>query len=155
MKRLNISQALKYKMITDEQASQLRCESRRRNRDICQPETFCALSNLSPQVRLWRLVAPVYPGRAKWEYSRAVPGRQFRIDIAFPAEKLAIEVDGWQYHGMRKKDFQRDRIKQNLLVIHGWKILRYFVYEINNQQDNILYQIKTVLTCSNMPGGKK
>jgi len=64
------------------------------------------------------------------EYSPGIKGRKFRIDLAFPGQKLAIEVDGWQHHGKFKKSFQKDREKQNLLVVNGWRVLRFFYKEI-------------------------
>lgn len=54
-----------------------------------------------------------------------MPNRRYRIDIAIPRSKLAIEVDGWEWHGKHKGDFQRDRERQNLLTLHGWRILRF------------------------------
>lgn len=64
--------------------------------------------------------------------SDAIPNRRFEIDIAFTAEKLAVEVDGWQYHGKYKSGFHRDRIKQNLLVCEGWRVLRFTAKQIYN-----------------------
>jgi very-short-patch-repair endonuclease len=64
------------------------------------------------------------------EFTNAVPGRRFRIDIALPASRLAIEVDGWEWHGKHKGDFTRDRERQNLLTLHGWRILRFTAGQI-------------------------
>ena len=47
-----------------------------------------------------------------------------RVDVAFPAERLAIEVDGFAYHSDRTR-FQRDRSRQNDLVRLGWTVLRF------------------------------
>lgn len=58
------------------------------------------------------------------EYS-PVPGRKYRIDFAFPADKLAIEIDGWQYHGKTLGAFRNDRTRQNELAVAGWLILRF------------------------------
>ena len=61
------------------------------------------------------------------------PVRQFRVvvddrvyflDLAYPEPKLAIEVDGFEYH--RGRDvFDRDRMRQNDLVRVGWTVLRF------------------------------
>lgn len=80
----------------------------------------------TPHDILWDAVEARWPGIARREHPNAVPGRRFRIDIAFPEPYyLAIEIDGWQFHGMRKGDFIRDRERQNLLCLHGWRILRF------------------------------
>lgn len=68
------------------------------------------------------------------EFEPHIDGRKFSIDLAFPDVKLAIEVDGWQYHGKYKSGFQKDRQRQNLLTIHGWRILRFFYKEIMNEE---------------------
>lgn len=46
------------------------------------------------------------------------------LDVAFPASRLAIEVDGWAYHSDVER-FRRDRRKQNAMVAVGWTVLRF------------------------------
>lgn len=38
--------------------------------------------------------------------------------------KLAIELDGWEFHRTRTS-FDDDRARANLLVAHGWTLLRF------------------------------
>ena len=53
-----------------------------------------------------------------------VDGRVYRLDLAYPAVMLAIEVDGFEYH--RGRDvFDRDRVRQKDLVRAGWTVLRF------------------------------
>ena len=85
--------------------------------------------DLLPQQRLWLALSRL-PG-AESEFKGAVPGRRFRIDIAFPSASLAVEVDGWQHHGRHKSDFTRDRERQNLLTLNGWRILRFSAGQIH------------------------
>jgi very-short-patch-repair endonuclease len=79
------------------------------------------------------------------EFENAVPGRKFRIDIAFPNQWLAIEMDGWQYHGKYLADFKRDREKQNLLTLNGWRILRFTASDVNNHLERSLDIIENAL----------
>lgn len=53
-----------------------------------------------------------------------VDGHLFRLDLAYPAEMLLIEGDGFGVHGTRSA-FEHDRSRQNLLVLHGWRPLRF------------------------------
>jgi very-short-patch-repair endonuclease len=46
------------------------------------------------------------------------------IDVAVPARRLAIEIDGWAFHHDIER-FQRDRARQNDLVMLGWTVLRF------------------------------
>ncbi|MFH1987408.1 MAG: DUF559 domain-containing protein [Pseudomonadota bacterium] len=79
---------------------------------------------------------------AELEFKGAVPGRKYRIDIAFPVSKVAVEVDGWEWHGKHKDDFTRDRERQNLLTENGWKILRYTAGQIRGDVHACVEQIK-------------
>lgn len=76
------------------------------------------------------------------EYQGAVPGRRFRLDIALPDIKLAVEVDGWQYHGKFKDAHAKDRERQNLLVLEGWQVLRFSAGQIYSETDKC---VKTIL----------
>ena len=97
-----------------------------------------------PHYLLWQGVTGKWP-TAKKEFSGAVPGRKFRIDIAFPDERLAIEVDGWQWHGKHLGDFKRDRDRQNELTMQGWRILRFTAGEIYKDLDGCLIKIRRSL----------
>ena len=67
---------------------------------------------------------------AQREFQGAVPGRRYRIDIALEAEKIAIEIDGWQYHGKFKSAHESDRERQNHLAVAGWLVLRFTAGQI-------------------------
>lgn len=100
-----------------------------------------------PQDILWSAVQERFGDQAEAEYKNAVPGRRFRIDIAFPKKKLAIEVDGWQYHGKHKGDFKKGSQRQNILTEHGWKFLRFTAGEIHNELDRCIGMIERVVSC--------
>lgn len=53
-----------------------------------------------------------------------IGGRTFRIDLAYPEQKLAIELDGWEFHRSRTA-FDSDRSRANLLVAQGWTLIRF------------------------------
>ena len=57
-------------------------------------------------------------------YPVEICGYPYWIDIAFPAVKLAIEVDGREFHEGADV-FERDRYRQNDLVNAGWRVLRF------------------------------
>ncbi len=53
--------------------------------------------------------------------------RRFRIDLAWPAAMIALEVDGGEYsHGRhgRGAGMQTDCEKQNRLALEGWAVFR-------------------------------
>ncbi|HEV2757938.1 MAG TPA: type IV toxin-antitoxin system AbiEi family antitoxin domain-containing protein [Acidimicrobiales bacterium] len=51
-------------------------------------------------------------------------GRTMRVDLAYPALRVAIELDGWEFHGTRTA-FDDDRARANLLVADGWSLVRF------------------------------
>lgn len=57
-------------------------------------------------------------------YPLWLAGTCYYLDIAFPERKLAIEIDGRAYHSDRDA-FERDRWRQNDIVLAGWRVLRF------------------------------
>jgi hypothetical protein len=51
-------------------------------------------------------------------------GRTAFIDLCYPTQRIAIEVDGWRVHGQRAA-FDADRVRANELVVLGWSLLRF------------------------------
>lgn len=58
--------------------------------------------------------------------------------------KLAIEVDGWEFHSGRSA-FERDRWRQNDLVLAGWRVLRFTAAMIRDQPELVVRQIEEAL----------
>jgi len=53
-----------------------------------------------------------------------IDGRTLRPDFLIPSAMLVIEVDGLDAHGSRDA-FDHDLERQNLLIAHGYQVLRY------------------------------
>lgn len=71
------------------------------------------------------LLAPDLKERTVLEYTFAPP-RKWRFDVAFVAEKLAIEIDGGQWAPMGgRHGADSDKIKLNQAAILGWRVLRF------------------------------
>lgn len=86
-------------------------------------------------------------GIAGWSanYPVLMGGRLIaRIDIAFPAQRLAIEVDGLAYHSDRSR-FQRDRTRQNELVNLGWTVLRFTWQDLTAHPDRVIAAVRLAL----------
>lgn len=62
----------------------------------------------------------------EWEY-KFEPSRDWRCDFAWPAHKLALEVEGGAWTNgrhTRGKGFLEDIAKYNRLAVLGWRLLR-------------------------------
>lgn len=99
----------------------------------------------APHRTLWHAVKRAFAGQAQLEYAGAVPGRRFRLDIAFVDARLAVEVDGWVHHGKFKSDFTRDRVRQNLLTLDGWRILHFTAGQIRRDTHGCIEIIREAL----------
>ena len=49
----------------------------------------------------------------------------YKIDIAYPDIKLAVECDGHEYHKDDKAQIERDQRRDKYLARKGWKTLRF------------------------------
>jgi very-short-patch-repair endonuclease len=68
-----------------------------------------------------------------------------RLDVAFIAQRIAIEVDGFAYHADRSR-FQRDRTRQNALVNLGWTVLRFTWQDITTRADLLIATVRSALS---------
>lgn len=65
-------------------------------------------------------------------------------DIAFPAQRLVIEVDGWAFH-RDLAAFRRDAQRQNALVVAGWTVVRVTWHDIVGDPDTVIATIRRVV----------
>lgn len=47
----------------------------------------------------------------------------FEVDVAWPAQRVVVELDGWEAHGGRHA-FAADRERDAILAEHGWLVVR-------------------------------
>jgi very-short-patch-repair endonuclease len=72
------------------------------------------------------------------------PFGTWRIDLAFPARKVAVEVDGWARH-VDAERFRADRRKQNALVRAGWDPLRSTWHDLDGRPAAAVEEIRATL----------
>lgn len=71
-------------------------------------------------------------------------------DFLDPALRLILEVDGYRTHGTWVA-FQDDRTRQNVLVTHGYTVLRYTAHDVRTRLGSILDEIAEVVTRTSQP----
>ncbi|MGH3785960.1 MAG: type IV toxin-antitoxin system AbiEi family antitoxin domain-containing protein [Pseudonocardiaceae bacterium] len=57
------------------------------------------------------------------------PVQGYLIDLAFPVQRVAVEVDGWAWHVAADR-FVDDRRRQNALVNLRWTVLRFTWHDL-------------------------
>lgn len=80
-------------------------------------------------------------GTGPWEPNLPVHDMSGRvvaeIDFAHVGLRIAIEVDGRAHHTSRRS-FERDRDRQNALVLDGWLVLRFTWEQITERPDEVV-----------------
>lgn len=71
-------------------------------------------------------------------------GLLYYIDIAFPAARLAIEIDG-RLHEDKADLFQSDRWRQNALVLAGWRVVRFTWEMVRDHPEVMIATIRRLL----------
>ncbi len=64
-----------------------------------------------------------FPAPAR-QYAISTATETLRADFAYPDTNVVIELDGQRWHSDADV-FQRDRRRQNALVVAGWEVLRF------------------------------
>ena len=84
-----------------------------------------------------------HAGITGWKANCPVAG--YEVDFAFIDFKIAIEVDGLAFHS-DAEDFQRDRVRQNVIALAGWQVLRFTWIDLTEYPDRVLATIKAAIS---------
>ena len=67
-----------------------------------------------------------------------------RIDFAWPRSLAGVESDGRRWH-TKVADFDRDRRRDRLSLLHRWTILRFTWFDFTRRPDEVLAQVRQLL----------
>jgi very-short-patch-repair endonuclease len=71
-------------------------------------------------------------------------GRKAYIDFAYPALKIAIELDGDETHSYLQSP--ADRARQNDLALLGWTVIRFSYDELVFTPGSVIEQMRIALS---------
>ncbi|MGO4446380.1 DUF559 domain-containing protein [Mycobacterium sp. 2YAF39] len=74
-----------------------------------------------------------------WRANYPVSG--YQVDVGFPNVRVAIEVDGLAFHSDADA-FVADRQRQNIITLHGWKVLRFTWIDLTQYPHRVVAEIK-------------
>jgi very-short-patch-repair endonuclease len=77
-------------------------------------------------------------GITGWRTNYPVGG--YKVDVGFPKQKVAIEVDGWAFHSDAEV-FVKDRNRQNKIALLGWKVLRFTWLDLIEYPERVIAEI--------------
>lgn len=66
--------------------------------------------------------------------------RTIRVDFAFPKARLAVELDGEEYHWGERAEC-RDRSRDRLLARIGWRVLRFTWNDVVRRPDEVVADV--------------
>jgi very-short-patch-repair endonuclease len=78
-------------------------------------------------------------GLTGWKTNYPIGG--YKVDVAFPEPKVAIEVDGWAFH-TDSEVFQTDRQRQNAIALLGWNVLRFTWLDLTEYPERVIATIR-------------
>ncbi len=82
-------------------------------------------------------------GITGWKANHPVAG--YEVDFAFTGPKIAIEIDGLAFHS-DADDFQRDRIRQNVITLAGWQVLRFTWLDLTEYPERVVAEVKRAIS---------
>jgi very-short-patch-repair endonuclease len=91
-----------------------------------------------------RLLVTLLRGAGISGWVLGYPFGPYRIDLAFPVERVAIEVDGWAWH-VDAARFRTDRRKGNALTRDGWDLLRFPWHTLDGEPAICIAEVEATL----------
>ncbi len=74
----------------------------------------------------------------------------FEVDVAWPEQRLIVEVDGFAFHSTRAA-FERDRLRDQALQAAGWRVMRITWRQIAETAEAVVARIAAALALSPRP----
>jgi very-short-patch-repair endonuclease/predicted transcriptional regulator of viral defense system len=68
----------------------------------------------------------------------------FEVDAVWPAQKLVVELDSWEYHRTRAA-FERDRQRDSALQLAGYRVIRVTQRRIERETADLVSELRALL----------
>ena len=82
-------------------------------------------------------------GITGWRTNYPVGG--YKVDVAFPHPKVAIETDGLAVHSDADV-FHQDRVRQNNITLLGWQVLRFTWLDLIEYPQRVIAVIRSAIS---------
>lgn len=76
---------------------------------------------------------------------RRFPGGPLMPDFRFDALRIVVEIDGWAFH-TDPEAFDGDRSRQNRISIGGWSVLRFTWFQLHEQPEWVVDQVRAMIS---------
>jgi very-short-patch-repair endonuclease len=75
------------------------------------------------------------------------------VDVLWPAAKLIVELDSWEFHSHRAA-FQRDRARDTRLLVAGYRTIRVTHDRLDQEASILATEIRELLRAQVVPSGE-
>jgi very-short-patch-repair endonuclease len=82
-------------------------------------------------------------GICGWTANQTVLG--YEVDVLFRAANVVVEVDGFAFH-TGPDSFERDRRKQNALVLAGYQVLRFTWLDLTEYPERVIALVQRAIS---------
>lgn len=96
------------------------------------------------ELMLWEVIERSDLPMPRRQVEVVANGASYRLDMAYPERRLALEGDGYGAHTERAT-FEKDRVRQNDLLLDGWLVLRFTWEQIIGHPEQVARSIRRAL----------
>jgi very-short-patch-repair endonuclease len=91
-----------------------------------------------------RLLVDAGLPRPDLELPVRVGGRPYRVDLAYPEQRVAIELDSVRWH-LNRESFDADAVKRNDLGLAGWRVLTFTYRTFRERPERLCASVRAAL----------
>jgi very-short-patch-repair endonuclease len=77
------------------------------------------------------------------QYPVVLRGRQYRLDLAYPRQRVAVEYDGEDHRSQQRA--RLDLVREAALAAAGWRVLRFDADEVLFRPERLVAAVRTEL----------
>ncbi|UZF57542.1 DUF559 domain-containing protein [Gordonia polyisoprenivorans] len=146
-----VDRALLRRRVTEQQL--IDAYTRRRGcKDSATMGTLLALISHGGRSYAERMAIDIFTAHGITGWVAGHPAPPYEIDFAFPAQRVAVEIDGMAYHSDAEA-FQRDRRRGNDLSDAGWNVLHFTYSDLLLRPDYVAERIQRALAAAGVAAG--
>jgi very-short-patch-repair endonuclease len=97
------------------------------------------------EAKVWLLLRRSGVPLPRRQFWVAVPGGRYRLDFAWPEQRVGLECDGWEHHGTRSA-FVADRARLAELAAARWRILPVTWKACTRESERVERWLRSALT---------
>jgi very-short-patch-repair endonuclease len=99
------------------------------------------------EAKTWRLIQRSGLPLPKRQFRVSLPGGRYRLDFAWPGQRVGLECDGWEHHG-RRSAFDPDRARLAEFAAARWRILPVTWRAVTTEPERVERRLRAALAAA-------